>query len=175
MRRRDVIPGVLSLIGATTVARAQAPRPLYRIGYHHPRTIAPYHPTLAILRSRSFEEEPRSLSGRPRTDIVQMSSPGFAVVAASFAVAAQKYRLPAISFLKAYARAGVLMTYGPNQEAYFPRAVILADKILKGEKPSDLPIEQPTRFDLVVNLKAAKALGLTIPQALLLRADEVIQ
>jgi putative tryptophan/tyrosine transport system substrate-binding protein len=104
-----------------------------------------------------------------------MSSAGFIVVAASFAAAAQKYRLPTIGFLKTYATAGVLMSYGPIQEAYFPRAVAYADKILKGARPGDLPIEGPDRFELVINLKTAKALGLTIPHSLLLRADEVIQ
>ena len=88
---------------------------------------------------------------------------------------AQKYRLPAVSFQAIHAHAGVLMSYGPKLEEYFPRAVILADKILKGEKAGELPIEGPDRFELVMNLKTARALGITVPQSLLLRADEVIQ
>jgi putative ABC transport system substrate-binding protein len=124
---------------------------------------------------KSFDEALRPLGGKPKTGIVQLSSPGFGVDAAAFAAAAQKHRLPAISYLKNYAQAGVLMTYGPIQELYFPRAVVLADKILKGDKPGDLPIEGPDRFELVINRKTAKAIGLTIPQSLLLRADEVIQ
>jgi len=67
------------------------------------------------------------------------------------------------------------MSYGPNLRTYFQRAAILADQILKGAKPGDLPIEQPTKFELVINLKTAKELGLTIPPSLLARTDELIE
>jgi putative ABC transport system substrate-binding protein len=88
---------------------------------------------------------------------------------------AAKHRLPTVYPSRDFVDAGGLMSYGPNLADSFRRAATYVDKILKGAKPADLPVEQPTKFELVINLKTAKALGLTIPQALLLRADEVIQ
>ncbi len=88
---------------------------------------------------------------------------------------AVKHRLPAISPFTEFAQAGVLMAYGPNLPELFRRAAAYVDKILKGAKPATLPVEQPTKFELVINLKTAKTLGLTIPQSVLMRADQVIQ
>ena len=88
---------------------------------------------------------------------------------------AARARLPTMFLTRDLAVAGGLMSYGPNFEELNRRGAVYVDKILKGAKPADLPVEQPTRFILVINLKTAKAMGLTIPQALLLRADEVIQ
>jgi putative ABC transport system substrate-binding protein len=88
---------------------------------------------------------------------------------------AEKHRLPAIYESARFARDGGLMAYGPDTDAVFDRAAGLADRILKGAKPADLPLELPTRFQFAVNLKTAKAIGLTIPESILLRADDVIE
>jgi putative ABC transport system substrate-binding protein len=88
---------------------------------------------------------------------------------------AVRYRLPGIHVFREYAETGLLLTYGVNVVAQFRRAAIYVDKILKGAKPADLPVEEPTKFELVINLKIAKALGLTIPQTVRLRADHVIE
>jgi putative ABC transport system substrate-binding protein len=92
-----------------------------------------------------------------------------------FVQLALKHRLPGIYWDRSYVEAGGLMTYSANHTELRRRAAHYVDKILKGAKPGDLPIEQPTKFELVVNMKTAKALGLTIPPSLLLRVDEVIQ
>jgi putative ABC transport system substrate-binding protein len=84
-------------------------------------------------------------------------------------------RLPTIVGIREFVQAGALMSYGPNFPDQFRRAAELVDKILRGTKPADIPVEQPTKFTLVINLTTAKALGLKIPEALLLRADEVIE
>jgi putative tryptophan/tyrosine transport system substrate-binding protein len=84
-------------------------------------------------------------------------------------------RLPTMHAAREYVEAGGLMSYGPNFGALFRRAAEFVDNILHGTKPGDLPVEQPTKFDLVVNLKTAKALGLTISESFLLRADKVIE
>jgi putative tryptophan/tyrosine transport system substrate-binding protein len=121
--------------------------------------------------ARAFER----LVSDKKTAVAQLGSPGFIVDAPAFAAAAQKHKLPTMSFLRNYAHAGALMTFGTNQGEFFHRAVIIADKILKGENAADIPIEGPRTYELVVNLKTAKAIGLDIPPTLLVQADEVIE
>jgi len=88
---------------------------------------------------------------------------------------AVKGRLPTMHNFRKMVEAGGLMAYAINMTDFIGRAAVYMDKILKGTKPADLPVQQPTKFELVINLKTAKALGLTVPQSLLLRADDVIQ
>jgi putative tryptophan/tyrosine transport system substrate-binding protein len=89
--------------------------------------------------------------------------------------AAARNNIPAAYFASDLVREGGLLSYGPDSVDRFRRAATYVDRILRGEKPGDLPVQFPTKYELVVNLKTAKALGLTVPQSILLRADEVIQ
>jgi putative tryptophan/tyrosine transport system substrate-binding protein len=84
-------------------------------------------------------------------------------------------RLPTIVSSSDFVKAGALMSYGPNYPALFRRAAEYVDKILRGAIPGEIPVEQPTKFDLVINLTTAKAIGLALPESVLLRADEVIE
>jgi putative ABC transport system substrate-binding protein len=88
---------------------------------------------------------------------------------------ARHHALPVFSLFKDFAESGALVAYGPSTPAMYRRAAHYIDRILKGASPSDLPVEQPTKFDLFINLRTAKALGVTIPDSLLARADEVIE
>jgi putative ABC transport system substrate-binding protein len=86
-----------------------------------------------------------------------------------------RYRIPAVYENRQFVEIGGLMSYGPDYRDVFKRLAGYADNVLRGMKPADLPVEQPTKFELVINLKTAKALGLTIPPAVLARADKVIE
>ena len=128
------------------------------------------------------ENQPEALAGafaamqheRAQALLVQVSPFTFEHRRQIVELAAQ-HRLPAVFAVREFVEAGGLMSYGPSQLELMRRAAYFVDRIFKGDKPADLPVEQPTRFEIALNVKTAKALGITIPQSLLLRADEVIQ
>jgi putative ABC transport system substrate-binding protein len=107
--------------------------------------------------------------------IVVLSSPSFAYRRQQLVALSGRHRAPGIYDRREFVEAGGLISYGPALEAVGRSLAALVGKILKGAKPADLPVEQPATFELIINLKAAKALGLTIPQSLLQRADKIIQ
>jgi putative ABC transport system substrate-binding protein len=133
---------------------------------------------LQLLMARSTEEIedafPTMIRGRSDAFLV-VSDPLFYRQRTQLAELAAKARLPGMFPVREYVEVGGLMAYGESFAHNHRRAAVYVDKILKGAKPADLPVEQPTKFELVINLKTAKALGLTIPPSLLARADEVIQ
>jgi len=133
---------------------------------------------LRLLKVTRVEDLASAMGGlQPKRDggLIVLPSPLAFANARAIAELALKQKLPAIAHFRAFAELGGLMAYGVDQDNQLRRAAIYVDRILKGAKPADLPVEQPTKFELVINLKTAKALGLTIPPELLGRADEVIQ
>jgi putative ABC transport system substrate-binding protein len=144
----------------------------------------------AELAARTFSVDLQVTSASRREDLVLalrevkqkhaeallvVQSPAFDVYAKDIATLALKYRLPSIGVFNGFARSSGLMSYGPDLRTLFVQSANYVDRILKGAQAGNLPIERPVRFEFVVNVKTAKALGLTIPQSLLVRADEIIQ
>jgi putative tryptophan/tyrosine transport system substrate-binding protein len=130
--------------------------------------------TIDAVMIRSAEEIeaafPAMEQKRPDAIIVQASLPAKRV-----AELALRYRIPTVGIIRAFVEEGGLMTYSAAEADMYRHAALYVDKILKGAKPADLPVEQPTKFELIINLKTAKALGLTVPPTLLDRANEVIE
>ena len=132
---------------------------------------------LQVTEVRKPEDIDRAFSalrGRPQALII-LPSPMMFLQSERIAKLALKHRLPATSMARPFADAGGTIAYGPERAPAYERSAVLVAKILSGAKPGDLPVERPSKFELVVNLKTAKALGLTIPQSILLQADEVIR
>jgi putative ABC transport system substrate-binding protein len=131
--------------------------------------------SLGVSNPHEFRTAFSSMATARADALVVLSDAMFFGERKQIADLAAKDRLPTISWTGEFARSGGLMGYGPDVLEISRRAATYVDKILKGAKPADLPIEQPTKFEFVVNLKTARALGLTIPKSLLLRANDVIQ
>jgi len=129
-----------------------------------------------VARTPQDIEKAFALMGREKVDATILQSDGFFLQQRRHIVElAAKYRLPVISMRKAFVEIGLLMSYGPNTVNFYERAASYVDKIFKGAKPADLPVEQPNTLELVINRKTAKALGLAIPQSLLISATKVIE
>ena len=116
-----------------------------------------------------------TLAQQPGSGLIIGPNPFNQVRLKRIAQIAEQQRLPTISVYRPFVEAGGLMMYGPDTADVFRRAAGYVDRILKGEKPADLPVQAPTKFELVINLKTAKALGIDVPPTLLARADEVIE
>jgi putative ABC transport system substrate-binding protein len=139
------------------------------------RTLKVNLESVEVRRAEDFVAALPKIARRQSVAIVMIQDTltyAYRVILAEFAV---KNRIPAIMAGHAFAEAGGLMSYGSKISDLFRRAAHQVDRILKGAKPADLPIERPTKFELVINARTAKALGLTIPQSLLVRADEIIE
>jgi putative tryptophan/tyrosine transport system substrate-binding protein len=130
---------------------------------------------IEISPERTLEEGFAATSKTSTQSLIVLTDPIFFSQRRRIVDLATRSRLPAMYFFQEFVAAGGLMSYGPSDTDLYRRAATYVDKILRGAKPSELPIQQPTKFDLAINLKAAKALGLEIPPTLLARADEVIE
>jgi putative ABC transport system substrate-binding protein len=115
------------------------------------------------------------LGREPRGGLVGAPDVFMGAHRAQIILAAARNNVPAVYWLSAFAKDGGLLSYGPDQPDIWRRTAAYVDRILRGAKPSDLPVQLPVKYEMVVNLKTAKALGLTVPQSILLRADEVIE
>jgi ABC-type uncharacterized transport system substrate-binding protein len=131
--------------------------------------------SLEVRGPDEFDQAFAAMTREHADALVVLSNPLFFGHRRQLAELAVKHRLPAIFLFREYVEAGGLMAYGANLNAMYRRATYYVDRILKGTKPADLPVEQPMKFELVINLKTAKALEIAVPPSLLLLADEVIQ
>jgi putative ABC transport system substrate-binding protein len=139
------------------------------------RTLGVALPTVEATKAEELDVAFASAASQHADAMIVAGDPVTFRNAAQIASLAAKHRLPAIYLSRQFTTNGGLISYGPDLADLFFRAGGYIDKILKGTKPSDLPVEQPTKFELVINMKAAKALGLEVPSSLLARADEVIE
>jgi putative tryptophan/tyrosine transport system substrate-binding protein len=131
--------------------------------------------SIDVLEGGGIERAIAMLADQPDGGLIVLPHPNTIANRASIIILAARYRLPAIYPYRYFATEGGLLSYGPDQIDQFRGAATYVDRILRGEKPADLPVQAPTKFELVVNLKTAKAIGLDIPPAFPLRADEVIE
>ena len=170
---RDALPGLTRFVFVSGSAFLPD-----RLVYQRLQAIAPglgVHVELADISAAEGPEPAFATMVSKRTEAVVVSQAAFGVHGERILELVRQHRLPAAFGSREGADRGGLMAYGPNRFDLYRRAAQYVGKILKGAKPADLPVEQPTKFELVVNLKTAKAIGLMIPQSPLLRADEVIQ
>ena len=171
---KEIAPGVTRVgvlrdptttSGTALFGVIQAMAPSLKVGVNH----------LNVRDTADIERTITAFAESPNGGLIVTGSPPTVIHRDLIAKLAAQYGLPAVYNERLWVVAGGLMSYGPDQIDQFRHAAGYVDRILKGEKPADLPVQAPTKFELVINLKAAKALGLDIPQTLLARADEVIE
>ena len=170
---REAVPGLRSLAVIANVGNANAVRELGEV-QAAASTLGLEATTSEIRRAEDIVAAFEALKGRADA-IYVVAEPLVFTNRARIHTLAMAGRLPAIYNSREYVEIGGLMSYGPSFSDLFRRSADVVDKILRGAKPADIPVQQPTQFDLIVNLTTAKALGLTLPESFLLRADEVIE
>ena len=171
---RELIPGAVRIAALYNMAN-----PIFLPRWQQIQRVAQsfdIRPQLLDVRKPEDLESAFDAATTERADAMVVSNDGLTLQnRRRIAELAAKYRLPAIYAAREFVDAGGLIAYAVSFPDLYRRAATYVDKILKGTKPADLPVQQPTKFELVINLRAAKALGLTVPTTLLARADEVIE
>jgi putative ABC transport system substrate-binding protein len=128
-----------------------------------------------VRSAKEYDDAFSSMVRERANGVLVLSTPLFIAGAKRLAELALTHKLPSLFGPRVHAEAGGLLSFGPDRADLWRRGAIYVDKILKGANPADLPVQQPTKFELVINMKTAKALGIKIPQSVLLRADKVIE
>jgi putative ABC transport system substrate-binding protein len=171
---KEAVPKITRLAVLWNPTNPSAP-PLTRDVEEAAKTFGLQLQLIAVRKPADLDRAFSAMTHERASALLVFGDPLFFVQRARLVELAAKHRLPAIYNRTEYAKAGGLMAISANDIEQERRAAVYIDKILKGTKPGDLPVEQPTRFELVINLKTAKALGLTIPPSMLMRADQVIE
>jgi putative ABC transport system substrate-binding protein len=171
---KEIVPGMTSVAVLLNSKNPQSQIELREMRIAAQAMSLQLHPT-EISSEAGLDDAFTTLKNTASQSLIVLTDPILFSQRKRIVDLASSTRLPAVYFFQGFPEAGGLMSYGPSDFDLFRRAAGYVDRILKGAKPSDLPVQQPTKFDLVVNLKTAKTLGLVIPESFLLRADKVIE
>ena len=171
---KEVAPRV-SRVAYIRDPRNPVSAPFLKDAQHMTRALGVKLQVFEVHEPRELDSTLSAMSREPGGSFITVGEALFFAHLNQLTTLALKYKLPGIYGHRMFVEAGGLTSYGPSLPDLWRRAATYVDKVLKGARPGDLPVEQPTKFELVINLKTAKALGLTIPQTLLLRADQVIE
>ena len=171
----EIVPGVSRVAALWDVGVEKALEPSFKSLAVAAGALGVHPQPVAVRGPEDLARAFRAAADARAGALILLPSPIFFWGRVRVAHLAAEHQLPTISPFVEFAQAGGLMAYGPNVTRMFGYAASIVDRILKGAKPADIPVEQPTEFDLIINLKTAKALGLTIPPTLLIQAEEVIR
>jgi putative tryptophan/tyrosine transport system substrate-binding protein len=173
---RDMVPNVKSVAAMFNPQTAPYVRSYYLPSFETASRTFNIQPSITAVRSEGeIETIITSLADKPNVGLVAMSDSFLNARAAPIASLVARYKVPTVWFNAIFPRAGGLLSYAADTNDQWYRAAAYIDRILRDVKPADLPVQQPVKFEMVVNIKTAKSLGLTVPQSILLRADEVIE
>jgi putative ABC transport system substrate-binding protein len=172
---KEVLPAVSRVTALWDIGLEKALEPSFKSLAVAGQALGVHAEAVAVRGPDDLARVFRAVAGARAGALILLPSPAFFGHRVRMAQMAAEHRLPAISPFVEFAQVGGLMAYGPNLTKRYRYAAGIIDRILKGTKPADLPVEQPTKLDLVINLKTAKTLGLVIPPSVLVRADEVIE